>query len=113
MRKKHGRKPEEKTTPEEESLTDGDRSASGKSQGYAHSIAAATARANPEKVAEITALIGKMYKAVDVAAALGVTVRAVQGYLKRGLMGGRKIGGDWIVTEENLKRFVEGLPPKG
>jgi hypothetical protein len=86
MRKKYGRRPEEQaeTKPEKEpevtannvqevsAARDGDphsddllssereKRSTRKSQSYAHSIAAATDRANPEKVAEITAMIGKI-----------------------------------------------------
>ncbi|MDR1874192.1 MAG: helix-turn-helix domain-containing protein [Synergistaceae bacterium] len=69
---------------------------------------AAIGQANPEVVAELAELAGKMYSIKDIAGYLGATVRTVQGYLKNGKLKGVKIGGGWKVSAENFQKFMRG-----
>jgi excisionase family DNA binding protein len=52
--------------------------------------------------------LGKLYSVHDVSAALHVTARTILSYLKSGALRGRKVGGAWLISEANLKRFIEG-----
>ena len=72
------------------------------------SLEATRAAANPENVAEIAALLGKMYDIADVAAALNVTARTIHGYLTSGKLHGVKFGGAWRISAENLQKFLRG-----
>jgi excisionase family DNA binding protein len=72
------------------------------------SRAATAAVASPDVVDEIRAEMGKTYSLEEIAAALDVTTRTVLTYLKEGELKGRKIGGKWRITVDNLKRFLNG-----
>lgn len=50
----------------------------------------------------------KIYSLQEVAKILKVTERTVHTYIKEGGIKGRKIGGKWRVTEENLRIFIRG-----
>lgn len=50
----------------------------------------------------------KLYNLKDIAELLKVTERTLLTYLKEGKLKGQKIGGKWIITEENLKNFING-----
>ena len=49
-----------------------------------------------------------VYTAAETAELLHVTERTVRGYLKKGMLTGQKIGGDWAISEENIKDFLNG-----
>lgn len=68
----------------------------------------AAAVADPEAVSAIRDALGRLYSVQDVSAALRVTARTTLSYLKSGTLRGRKVGGTWLISEANLKRFVEG-----
>jgi predicted RNA-binding Zn-ribbon protein involved in translation (DUF1610 family) len=72
------------------------------------SIQATQQIADPARVAEVQDIIGKMYTAAEIGAALQVTTRAIQGYIKSGTLIGKKIGGVWRVSADNLKKFTNG-----
>ncbi len=50
----------------------------------------------------------KIYTLVEVAEMLQVTRRTLYNYLKDGRLKGNKVIGKWIITEEQLKDFIEG-----
>lgn len=50
----------------------------------------------------------QLYSLKEVAQLLDVTERTLHNYIKAGKLKGQKIGGRWKVSEENLKRFVNG-----
>lgn len=50
----------------------------------------------------------KLYTLHDLQPILGVTYRTLQNYIKDGKLKGAKIGGKWRVTEENLRKFLNG-----
>lgn len=50
----------------------------------------------------------KVYTLVEVAEMLQVTRRTLYNYLKDGKLKGNKVVGKWIITEEQLKDFIEG-----
>ena len=50
----------------------------------------------------------KLYTLKDVAELLKVTQRTLLTYLKEGKLKGQKIGGKWIISEENLHKFING-----
>ena len=64
--------------------------------------------ASQSAIDELHAIAGRMYSIEEIAAALEITTRAVQGYLKTGKMRGVKVGGAWKVSAANFKRFMEG-----
>jgi len=49
----------------------------------------------------------KFYTVDDIAKIAMVTARTVRNYLKDGLLTGRKIGGQWRFTDEDLNKFFE------
>lgn len=49
-----------------------------------------------------------LYNLTDLESVLGVTHRTLQTYIKDGRLKGVKIGGRWKVSEENLKKFING-----
>ena len=51
----------------------------------------------------------KLYTKKEVAEILGVTERTVWNYIKAGKIKATIIGGKWKITEENLKKYVEGM----
>lgn len=50
----------------------------------------------------------KMYSLQDIAKILGVTYRTVINYKNAGKIEVVKIGNRWLISEENLKKFLEG-----
>jgi hypothetical protein len=72
-----------------------------------YNTTAAMEAANAGEVEEIRELVGKTYTVESVAAAFGVTVRAVQGYLKSGKLKGKKIFGAWQISAESIKSLVD------
>jgi len=50
----------------------------------------------------------KIYTLAEVAEMLQVTRRTLYNYLKDGRLKGNKVVGKWIITEEQLKDFIEG-----
>jgi excisionase family DNA binding protein len=50
----------------------------------------------------------KVYSLKEVSKILGVTERTLYNYVKAGKIKVRKIGGKWIMTEENLKKLIKG-----
>ena len=51
----------------------------------------------------------KLYTKKEVAEMLGVTERTVWNYIKVGRLQAVMIGGKWKVSDENLKKFVNGM----
>jgi excisionase family DNA binding protein len=49
-----------------------------------------------------------LYTLTEIEPILGVTHRTLLTYIKEGKLKGVKIGGKWRVTEENLKKFING-----
>lgn len=64
---------------------------------------AARAEQNAEKLEAI-----RLYTLTELEPILGVTHRTLQTYIKDGRLKGVKLGGKWKVTEENLKKFING-----
>lgn len=52
-----------------------------------------------------------LYTANEVADMLGVTERTVRTYIKSGALQAQKIGGEWAVSEDNVKAFLHGPKP--
>ena len=50
----------------------------------------------------------KVYSLTEIEPILGVTHRTLLTYIKDGRLKGVKIGGKWKVSEENLKKFING-----
>ena len=50
----------------------------------------------------------KLYSLEELSKILGVTHRTAWNYVKAGKLKGVKIGGAWKVTEEKLKKFING-----
>jgi excisionase family DNA binding protein len=50
----------------------------------------------------------KVYSLKEASKILGVTERTLYNYIKAGRIKVQKIGGKWIITEENLKKFIKG-----
>jgi excisionase family DNA binding protein len=71
---------------------------------------AAVAAANPDNVAKIREMLGEFFNLEDVAAALGITTRTVLQKLRDGELEGRKMGGQWRISINALKRFMGVLP---
>ena len=59
--------------------------------------------ANAQKLDRLT-----LYTLTELESVLGVTHRTLQSYIKDGRLKGVKIGGKWKVSEENLKKFING-----
>ena len=51
----------------------------------------------------------KLYSVEDLVSMLNLSARTVRVYLREGKIKARKIGLSWFVTEENLKKFIEGV----
>ncbi len=49
----------------------------------------------------------KLYTVEDVAHMMELTSRTIRNYLKDGSLKGRKIGGQWRFTEEDIKNFMD------
>ena len=66
-------------------------------------------RATQRTEANATKLDGlTLYTLTELESVLGVTHRTLQSYIKDGRLKGVKIGGKWKVSEENLKKFING-----
>ena len=50
----------------------------------------------------------KLYSLKEVAKLLDVTERTLHNYIKTGKLKGQKIGGKWKISDENLKKFING-----
>ena len=50
----------------------------------------------------------KLYTLEELTDMLNVTVYTLRNYVKSGKLKAAKIGGKWRVSEENLKKFVNG-----
>lgn len=48
----------------------------------------------------------KLYNVTEVASILKVDRRTVMNYIKSKELKAKKVGGKWLITEENLKEFV-------
>lgn len=55
----------------------------------------------------------RLYTVQETAELLGVTTRTILTYLKEGKLTGRKIGGKWKMTEEELRRFMSPAQGEG
>lgn len=64
---------------------------------------AARAEQNAAKLETI-----RLYTLTELEPILGVTHRTLQTYIKDGRLKGVKLGGKWKVTEENLRKFING-----
>jgi len=64
---------------------------------------AARAELNAKKLENIT-----LYTLTEIEPILGVTHRTLLSYIKDGKLKGVKVGGKWKVSEENLKKFING-----
>lgn len=65
--------------------------------------AAQRTEANAQKLVGLT-----LYTLTELESVLGVTHRTLQSYIKDERLKGVKIGGKWKVSEENLKKFING-----
>lgn len=59
-----------------------------------------------ENAAKLDAI--RLYTLTELEPILGVTHRTLQNYIKDGRLKGVKIGGKWKVSEETLRRFING-----
>jgi excisionase family DNA binding protein len=50
----------------------------------------------------------KIYSVKDLHKALGVNQRTIRDWFNKGRLKGVKIGIEWHITEENLKKFLSG-----
>lgn len=50
----------------------------------------------------------KLYSVKDLHEAFGVNERTIRDWFNKGRVRGQKVGKEWYVTEENLKRFLSG-----
>lgn len=64
---------------------------------------AARMEQNAKKLEDIS-----LYTLTELETVLGVTHRTLQSYIKSGRLKGVKLGGKWRVTEENLRKFLNG-----
>jgi excisionase family DNA binding protein len=48
----------------------------------------------------------KLYTITEVAKTLRLTNRTVWNYVKAGKLKAKKVGGKWIISEEDLKKFI-------
>lgn len=55
----------------------------------------------------------KLYTVKDLAAALKVHYQTALAYCEQGKILAKKVEGRWIVTEENLRRFIEPAAAQG
>ena len=49
----------------------------------------------------------KLLTVEDIAKMASMTTRTIRNYLKDGILEGRKIGGQWRFTEEDIKKFMD------
>jgi len=64
---------------------------------------AARTEANAKKLDSI-----RLYTLSELEPILGVTHRTLQTYIKDGRLKGVKIGGKWKISEEVLRKFIDG-----
>lgn len=64
---------------------------------------AARKKLNAEKLEGI-----RLYTLSEIEPILGVTHRTLLNYMKDGRLKGVKVGGKWKVSEDNLKKFING-----
>ena len=64
---------------------------------------AARTELNAKKLEDI-----RLYTLTELEPVLGVTHRTLQTYIKDGRLKGIKVGGKWRVSEETLRKFVNG-----
>lgn len=50
----------------------------------------------------------RLYTLAEIEPIIGVTHRTLLTYIKDGRLKGIKVGGKWKVSEENLKKFING-----
>lgn len=50
----------------------------------------------------------KFYSLEEVSEILDVTVRTLYRYIKDERLKANKVGGRWLVTQENLEKFIKG-----
>ena len=50
----------------------------------------------------------RYYTLQELSEELDVTLHTLRAYIRQGKLKGRKVAGRWIVTEENLREFLEG-----
>jgi excisionase family DNA binding protein len=48
----------------------------------------------------------KLYSLEEIALFLKVSVVTLRQYIRRGILKGQKVGGQWCVTDENLEKFL-------
>jgi len=51
--------------------------------------------------------MAKLFTVEDIATMTSLTTRTIRNYLKDGLLKGRKIGGQWRFTEEDVKNLMD------
>lgn len=61
---------------------------------------------NAERLKSLEAF--RLYSLTEIAPVLGVTHRTLLEYVQTGKLKGVKVGGKWKVSEENLKKFING-----
>ena len=49
----------------------------------------------------------KLYTVDEIAEMVSMTTRTIRNYIKDGLLKGKKLGGQWRFTEEDIKNFVD------
>lgn len=64
---------------------------------------AARAELNAKRLEDI-----RLYSLTEIEPILGVTHRTLLTYIKDGRLKGVKVGGKWKVSEDNLKKFING-----
>lgn len=50
----------------------------------------------------------KLYSVKDLHKSLGVNERTIRDWFNKGRVKGQKLGTEWHITEENLKKFLSG-----
>lgn len=50
----------------------------------------------------------KLYTLAEIATALNITTRTLLTYIKQGRLKAVKIGGKWLVSEQNYSDFING-----
>jgi excisionase family DNA binding protein len=50
----------------------------------------------------------KLYSVKDLNRDLGINERTIRRWLREGVIKGRKIGKEWYITEDNLRRYLSG-----
>ena len=65
-----------------------------------------TAQRKEQNAIELSKI--RLYNLTELEPVVGVTHRTLVNYIKTGRLTATKIGGQWKVTEENLKKFLNG-----